>query len=243
MDFAHLAFDCISSLERAKTPSEVIILVSRAAQQFGLEHFMRGGIPAPSRSLAPYVLMHNWPSEWVQRYTDEAYPDLDPVMQRLRSSTMPFTWREAAYDADKNRLAHRVMMEATDFGLITGFSVPIYTTSGDQAAVTFGGRTFDDTPDARRTLHLIAIYGHNKAREISLALNKNVSRELVPKLSPRELEILKWCSVGKTNSAIAELLSLTENTVETYVAKACRKLDCVNRTQAVAEAIRARLIC
>jgi DNA-binding CsgD family transcriptional regulator len=40
---------------------------------------------------------------------------------------------------------------------------------------------------------------------------------------------------GKTTLLIAEILSLSEHTIETYVASACRKLDSVNRTQAVAK--------
>jgi DNA-binding CsgD family transcriptional regulator len=41
---------------------------------------------------------------------------------------------------------------------------------------------------------------------------------------------------------IAELLSISEHTVNTYMNNAMRKLDCVNRTQLVAKTIRLRLI-
>jgi LuxR family quorum sensing-dependent transcriptional regulator len=239
MDYAHFAFECIELLERAKTPSEVVIALTRAAGQFGLNRFLTAGIPAPHKNLAPYVLMNNWPAGWLERYIEREYPDIDPVMKKVRSSIMPFSWEEAPYDSAKDSLAHGVMMEAREFGLKAGFSVPIYTISGDQAGMTFGGELFDDSASARRALHLVAIYGHYKAREFSLAK----TRELPPpKLSPREIEVLKWCSAGKTTSYIAEILSLSEHTVETYIANACRKLDSVNRTQAVAQAIRARLI-
>jgi LuxR family quorum sensing-dependent transcriptional regulator len=239
MEYARFAFDCIESLERAKTPSDVLITLSRAAGQFGLDRFLTAGIPAPTKNLAPYVLMHNWPSAWLERYIARNYPDVDPVMHKVRSSIMPFSWDEAHYDRTKDVRGHAVMMEARQFGLKNGFSVPIYTISGDQAGMTFGGEQFQDTAGARRALHLIAIYGHYKARELFIAKEKS---RLSPKLSPRELEVLKWCSAGKTTSDIAQVLSLSANTVETYIANACRKLDSVNRTQAVAQAIRARLI-
>jgi LuxR family quorum sensing-dependent transcriptional regulator len=240
MDYAQFAFECCGLIERAKTPSEVLILLGRAARQFGLDRFLTAGIPAPNRELAPYILMHNWPIGWLERYTERGYADIDPVMKKVRSSIMPFSWNEAPYDSTKDLLAHGVIMEAREFGLKVGFSVPIYTISGDQAGMTFGGEQFEDTASARRALHLIAMYGHQKALEFS---SKRRARRLPPpKLSARELEVLKWCSAGKTNSYIAEILSLSENTIETYIAKACRKLDSVNRTQAVAQAIRARLI-
>jgi LuxR family quorum sensing-dependent transcriptional regulator len=240
MDYAHFAFDCIDALDRAKTPSDVLICLGRAAGHFGLDRFLTAGIPAPDKSLAPYLLMHNWPAGWVQRYVARDYPNCDPVMKKVRSSLMPFSWAEATYDPIKDPRAHAVMMEAQEFGLKTGFSVPIYTISGDQAGMTFGGTEFHDSPGARRAMHLIAIYGHQKARDLALTRGKHEMQP--PKLSPRELEVLKWCSAGKTTSHIAGILSISEHTVETYITNACRKLDSVNRTQAVAQAIRARLI-
>lgn len=46
----------------------------------------------------------------------------------------------------------------------------------------------------------------------------------------------------KTTQDIADILKLSAHTVESHVTSACRKLNAVNRTQAVAQAIRARLI-
>ena len=106
--------------------------------------------------------------------------------------------------------------------------------------MTFGGERFEASPDAKKALHLIAIYGHGKARAIAMARQRTVVA--TPKLSAREIEVLKWCAAGKTNSAIADILLVSETTIETHIARACRKLDCMNRTHAVAEAMRARLI-
>lgn len=240
MDFAQFAFDRVEAIEKAKTPSAVLIELSRAGAEFGLDRFLTAGFPAPAKGLAPYILMHNWAPGWFERYVANNYHDLDPVLRKLRSTVMPLAWTEAPYEADREPLAHKVMTEATEFGLRAGYCVPIYTVSGDQAGMTFGGERFEDSADARRALHLIAIYGHYKAHELSLARRRKTLSH--PRLSPREIEVLKWCSAGKTTQTIAEILSLSEHTIETYVASACRKLDSVNRTQAVAQAIRARLI-
>ena len=62
------------------------------------------------------------------------------------------------------------------------------------------------------------------------------------KLSPREIEILQWVAAGFSSRDISERLNIAYTTVETHVEHACRKLDATSRTQAVAEAIRARLI-
>jgi LuxR family transcriptional regulator, quorum-sensing system regulator BjaR1 len=62
------------------------------------------------------------------------------------------------------------------------------------------------------------------------------------RLTPREAECLRWCSRGKTNWEISRILSLSERTVEHYLSRANRKLGTANRTQAVAHALREKLI-
>ena len=61
-------------------------------------------------------------------------------------------------------------------------------------------------------------------------------------LNDREIECLRWAAAGKTSSEIATIVSLSEHTINHYLNSSCRKMDCVNRTQAVAKAIRHRMI-
>jgi LuxR family quorum sensing-dependent transcriptional regulator len=61
-------------------------------------------------------------------------------------------------------------------------------------------------------------------------------------LTPRELAVLHLLSRGAQFREIAEQLGLGEETVRTHLKKAQTKLGARNRTQAVAEAFRQRLI-
>ena len=240
MTVAQFTFDRIEAIENAATPSAVLFEIQKSAADFGLTAFMTAFIPAPHKPFAPHVLLHNWPIGWFRRYMDNGYVDIDPIIRKTRNTIEPFAWSEAPYDPDKDPLAHRVMCEATEFGLNSGYTVPLFTRSGDQGGMTFGGERFEAHPDAKKALHLIAIYGHGKARAV--AMHRKSAAAAAPKLSAREIEVLKWCAAGKTNSAIADILLVSETTIETHIARACRKLDCINRTHAVAEAMRARLI-
>jgi excisionase family DNA binding protein len=56
----------------------------------------------------------------------------------------------------------------------------------------------------------------------------------IPRLSPRELEVLRLIARGQTDREIAEQLDLDVRTVNTYVANARRKLGAPSRTAAVA---------
>ena len=59
-----------------------------------------------------------------------------------------------------------------------------------------------------------------------------------PLLSRRERECLQWTAAGKTTWEIAGILAISPNTIDGYISSAAEKLDAVNRTQAVAEALR-----
>lgn len=61
-------------------------------------------------------------------------------------------------------------------------------------------------------------------------------------LTPRELAVLRALSFGKPFAEIAKSLELGEETVRSHIKKAQAKLQAHNRTHAVAQALRLRLI-
>jgi DNA-binding NarL/FixJ family response regulator len=61
-------------------------------------------------------------------------------------------------------------------------------------------------------------------------------------LTPRELEILKWIALGKTNAEIGRELHLAHKTIERVVANVTRKLEAQNRAHAVAKGIARKLV-
>jgi transcriptional regulator EpsA len=61
-------------------------------------------------------------------------------------------------------------------------------------------------------------------------------------LTAREREILRWIYLGKSNSEVGAILEISPLTVKNHVQKILRKLNVVNRAQAVGKALDARLI-
>lgn len=55
-------------------------------------------------------------------------------------------------------------------------------------------------------------------------------------LSKREVECMKWASIGKTDDEIGTIMSLCRSTVRYHVKRAGQKLEAVNRTQTVFKA-------
>jgi transcriptional regulator EpsA len=52
-------------------------------------------------------------------------------------------------------------------------------------------------------------------------------------LSAREVEVMQWVRMGKTNSEIASILNLSTFTVKNHMRRIYKKLDVLNRAQAV----------
>ena len=63
-----------------------------------------------------------------------------------------------------------------------------------------------------------------------------------PKLTARESEVLRWVANGKSAQETAEILRIAKRTVDEHVQVAVRKLSAMNRTHAVALALRDGLI-
>jgi DNA-binding NarL/FixJ family response regulator len=64
----------------------------------------------------------------------------------------------------------------------------------------------------------------------------------LPRLTRRETELLGLVADGLSNKAIAQALSVSENTVKYHVRNILQKLGVQNRTEAVAHALRAGLL-
>ena len=59
----------------------------------------------------------------------------------------------------------------------------------------------------------------------------------VQKPAPRELEVLAHFACGKTRHQISTLMSISEETVKSYLERACIKLKAMNKTHAATIAI------
>ena len=61
-------------------------------------------------------------------------------------------------------------------------------------------------------------------------------------LTPREQQILQWIYHGKSNIEIGMILEISPLTVKNHVQKTLRKLNVINRTQAVGRALALRIV-
>jgi DNA-binding NarL/FixJ family response regulator len=129
-------------------------------------------------------------------------------------------------------------------------AVVVFTAFGERQLLTHGlecgARGFvvkDATPDeVVRAVRTVAGGGAFVDPSLSVDLLRSPAAGQLAGLSDRERQILSMLADGVPNKEIAARLFLSPETVRTHVRNAMRKLDADTRTQAVALAIRERLI-
>ena len=74
------------------------------------------------------------------------------------------------------------------------------------------------------------------------AIDYNKDKELIEKLTNRELCVLKSLSLARTNKEIGDDLDISERTVKNHLFSIFKKLEVVDRTQAAIFAIRNNMV-
>ncbi|WP_341487800.1 LuxR family transcriptional regulator [Pararhizobium sp. A13] len=234
---ANAMFDFLTETKGAKTKTDILQPLEKAAHIFGFDCFAISGIPLPHERIDPYFMLNAWPDEWFERYVKRNYVHVDPVIYRTKMQDDAFVWSEALKGRKLNREARRVMNEATEFKMNDGYSVPLHSAGGFQAIVTFGAEKVDISQEARGALHIISIYAHNGLK--ALLTDEATSRHLTSlNITPREREVLQWCAAGKTSSEIADIMGRSPRTIQNEIGNAQKKLNVVNTAQMVAESFR-----
>jgi LuxR family transcriptional regulator, quorum-sensing system regulator BjaR1 len=224
-------------IEQAKNAEAVCASVLRAVSQFGVQHILAGIIPLPRSSRAQQegnVMLHDWPQEWSDRYFSRGYLFVDPAIRRVVSDIRPFRWSELDPLYRDDPAATQVMMEAGDFRLKDGFTVPMITLEGSVAGFSMAGEQLDLSSEHRGMLQLLATY----------ALGRTLLLEEAPTqpLTPREHDVLRWAAEGKTDWEIGMILNISSHTADKMLRLVRGKLGASTRAHAVAKAIRLGII-
>lgn len=237
MKFAREVFEFIDRLDRLSTIGAVMDATEHMLGRFGFVQFSFSGVPCNSDSMPGIVLAHRIPAELFKVYLERRYADIDPSMRHLRRTSEPFKWLDVPYSPEREPRAAELKALVTDFGLAQGFFVPIPSPAGTFGNVWMAGPKPELTARTKPALHLIALYAFDRVHRL---VGRQPDQR--PQLTAREQEVLVWTAAGKSAWEIGEILGIAKRTVDSHAQSAFRKLGAANRTQAVAIAMRERLI-
>lgn len=226
----------VEEIAGLQTQFDVFRYMKKVTDLYACRAFMVLNLPAStSLDLSSNTVITNWPAELLTDFDREQLLQSSPVLRRLYRSTVPFAYDMEMISQERGSPFSKMLFAR--FGMNRGGYFPVHDSTGGRGAVSFAG---DGPPFSRQQmmeLMYIAIHVFNRLSEI-----RNVDTRSADTLTDREVDCLNWTAAGKTSAEIAEILGLSEHTVNHYLNRAAKKLDTVNRTQAVAKALRIGLI-
>lgn len=227
----------------AETPEELFVLFDTFVGAYGIDvssyHITAERLRAVPLEMG--LIRETFPQEWVAKYIRREYADIDPVIAQARLEVEPFHWFDVADKVKLSKQQTEFLGELKRAGLTDGIAVPIFGPKGTIAYFGLGccNDKVNLTPERMTELQFACQRTHNLYVEMTPVIHDDGPP---PKLSKRETEVLGLIATGMSNNNVADRLGVTENTIDTMLRRAFRKLGVNNRISAVLKGIGAGLI-
>jgi LuxR family transcriptional regulator len=224
--------DLLQTFQSIECERQVFAMVAELAR--GLEFdYCAYGLRMPLPLARPKTAMFsNYPAAWQAKYQAQEYQVIDPTVQHAMRSPSPIIWSDDLFAP-----AHELWEEARTFGLQAGLAHTCRDASGMGGMLTLAraGETVTSAEWQAKACHILWL-----VQALHLCMGRIVAPKLLPaiavELSPREADVLRWTGEGKTSGEVADILNVTERTVNFHISKAIAKLNVVNKTAAVLRA-------
>lgn len=244
--------DLKSRLLSGRSLDEQMDIIAELAAELGFEALAYDYTAVPLDHVGtvltpPVVSLRNTPDNWEELWCSEGYYQLDPVQHLAITSIAPFVWSyrpedETVLQPLLDRRHAPVSSYLQDAQLAHGATIPIHLPRGGFATLT-GLRSNQerDVAGAHHALAEFSLIAH-ALQEAAYPLVLKESAKKSIRLTPRELECLRWAADGLTAAQIAEHLHRSLATISLHLTSAMHKLGAKNRVQAVARAVHYRLL-
>lgn len=234
------SYKALSDFERVLTAPSLDTLgreVRRVSRQLGFEHFLYGVRYVPAEGEACQFILSGYPAKWMEHYQVAGYADIDPVVAHTYRYATPLIWQERIFDTPERKI---FMEEARACGIGSGFSVPIGGLPNEIALASIANPEITQDAQAHSahlagTLYVLSSYMHEAIRRLVFAPPQNSAEP--PRLTPRELECLRWWAGGRMAAQIAEIMKISLAGVHFHLQNIKHKLGVRTKHQAIARAI------
>lgn len=232
MEIRHSLRDILTKVEIARTLEALQAASEELRDELHVDHLVYHWVDSTGEQYG----CGTYCDEWVDRYLEQNYLKIDPVIAGCLQQFQPLDWRQLDWSS---KVLSTFRNEAISYGVGNqGFSIPIRGPNGQFALFTVNANRTDAdwdrfTKENAHLLILIAQIFNSKAIEFEPGRNP----QPVQALSPREVEAMTMLSQGYSRAQIANLLNISEHTLRVYIEGARLKLGAMNTTHAVARAI------
>jgi DNA-binding CsgD family transcriptional regulator len=229
-------YESILEISKFDTQFDILRLMRNVSEHYGFKYFVVFTLPARTvLDLSASTVITNLPAEFIALFDKHQLLQTSPLLHKLRGTTLPICYRVS--EVGRERASAAVPDIFSQFDFICGLAVPVHDVNGKRGVVGFMGNRSDLAPNEIMELSYLSAHVYDR-----LAAICSIDVRVAETLSERELDCVNWTAAGKTSAEIADILNLSEHTVNHYLNRATRKLNAVNRTQAVAKAFRLGLV-
>lgn len=207
----------------------------RGATAFSYHYFPRFESPNSDRTFVHGV---GFPDGALEAFVSEGLMQIDPVPALTFANPPVLSWRKAAALSADDPGAVKYFERMREFGVHNGVSFSLY---GPQARDGYAAMVFEKPPREMPEGLITLMHGVLQAAHVKISQITAQGEEAVD-LSERELEVLHWISLGKSAANIATILSISPDTVKTYVKRLYEKLGVGDKVAATVKGLRLGLI-
>lgn len=225
----------IASLVLASTEEEMRDRMRAAASSAGFDQVLFG-IELRRHALPPIQHVTSaYREDYQLVYQEKGFIVRDPTVWHCQATAAPLVWHEGMYTTPESQ---EVMEVSRSFGLGYGVSVSVHENADVASMLSLArDRPLDGPEDQRRTLEVAAVLANCLHVASKRVLIPRIEESMRPKLTPRELECLKWLAEGKSNAVIGQILHISEAAVVFHVNNLFRKMNVSTRLQAAVAAL------
>lgn len=188
-----------------------------------------------------FISVGNIPSSFSDTFDDLGVGSRDPVMQHLRRQSVPILWNQGTY---AKAGVGELWEHQAAYGLHTGIAMALHLPDGNHFLIGVDRDQplpGDEDELTRIVAHLQLFAVHAQDAAFRVLVPPDLRPE-TPKLTMRELEVLRWTMEGKTAWEVGTILGISERTAVMHLSNATHKLGCTTKHQAVVKALRLGLI-
>ncbi|MCH2003433.1 LuxR family transcriptional regulator AbaR [Acinetobacter seifertii] len=227
--------DLLSAFLIVQDEYQLFEVVKSTASKLGFDYCAYGMQSPLSIAEPKTIMLNNYPQAWQQRYVEQQYVKVDPTVQHCMVSLKPLVWSSqyTHTQAEKD-----FWEEARSYGLNVGWAQSSRDFIGTRGMLTLA-RSSDQLSEKEQKAQYTNMYWLTQTVHSSIAkiVNDVEFSQFNLYLTKREKEVLRWTAEGKTSAEIAQILGVSERTINFHLSNSMQKLNVNNKISAAIRAV------
>lgn len=206
------------------------------AKNIGFKFFAFSTAYQNKESQVRTLNLNNYPSDWNKEYEQKKMSAIDPVVAHCNQSMLPILWTEELFSKVP------FLWEALEAqGLQHGWSQSLHDDESGLCSILSLARSHCPVTalELYENLGFSVFLGRHLHALVAQTLPKPPAKPKVPRLSVREIDVLKLAAAGKTADESARILNLSPRTIHFHIQSSIEKMGVSNKISAIVAAMNA----